>query len=673
MNAQRALHYSRTAKDFAQASAPASPKKVNEADVTNLLDIIEGQRQSLEKRAEIIKTLQSDVGALGQRLMEERNRANHNNSLHKEALRELEALKSITSTAGNTPRDDHQHLRDQFKLHSQLDNLQHLLDVKTKEVSELQEQLKHLKGSFDSENSQRAEDEDAETELLQSQIVWLKRENEKLAHENWEKEGRIQRMQKRLKQLETEAKQSVETIVKTGIDLQNRQAEIERNNKEIRELKDRLSHVQLPSQKSHITRGPFTEEDLSLQISSFKSQAMSIAGRLSSVHRDKSFWEERLKSQHAKRQQLSSSVDIIRRQLEDEQGRRRAENEALENSVVSLNADLERVNAEMRTTKGELAAITAEMGVVKEDAQVAHEQVAKLTKENYTAKRDLEESKIALKQAKKALIRLEAELTSAEVHTADYAQIRQDNSSLRKQCADAERELKAVKEELLAKQSNLETLENELISAKRIKSQWEAGLGELEKKVKSTESMMITCKQLQNTVNELNEAKQRLESIVISTQDRRKDQEIAKLEENSKQMATEVEKSLRNQQDLQELIANLTSELQSKLPSREEVEIRLAEIQLKEAALKAALAKAKNATRAIESDLTCIVCLSLVTEAVVCQPCGHFYCKRCRAGYHPCCQQCGQRVKNVQKVNALDDIAAKVKYRKRTVELVGSA
>ena len=212
MEAQRQLHYSRTVKDLAVSSASQSPRRVKEADVSNLLDIIEGQRQSLEQRAEIINTLQSDVGALGQKLMEERSRANHNNSLYKAASKELEALKSLTTTAGNTPREDPQLLRTQFQLHSDLDNLQHLLDVRTREVADLRKQLERPTDAELSEDSLREEEGDTVAELLQSQIGWLKKENEKLVQESWEKEGKVQRLQKRLKQVESEAKQGGETI-----------------------------------------------------------------------------------------------------------------------------------------------------------------------------------------------------------------------------------------------------------------------------------------------------------------------------------------------------------------------------------------------------------------------------------------------------------------------------
>ena len=517
MEAQRQLHYSRTVKDLAVSSASQSPRRVKEADVSNLLDIIEGQRQSLEQRAEIINTLQSDVGALGQKLMEERSRANHNNSLYKAASKELEALKSLTTTAGNTPREDPQLLRTQFQLHSDLDNLQHLLDVRTREVADLRKQLERPTDAELSEDSLREEEGDTVAELLQSQIGWLKKENEKLVQESWEKEGKVQRLQKRLKQVESEAKQGGETIAQMGIEAQNRATEIERKNREIRELREKPSYVQLPTQKSYVSRGPVTEEDLRSQISSFKSQAISIAGRLSSVHRDKSQWEERLKSQQAKRQQLSSSVDIIRRQLEDEQVKRRTESDTLEQYVQSLSADLERVNAEKTTAKTQLEGIRAEMRLAKEEMERAQGQTAQLARESSTLQRELNECKLGRKQAQKTVIRLEAELTAAEVHTADYSQVRQDNSRLRKQLAEAESQIKGLKEQLLAAESQCEYMEKELTAGKRVKLQWEAGLGDLEKEMKSVESMTITCRQLQKTVETLTEAKQRLEAIVSST------------------------------------------------------------------------------------------------------------------------------------------------------------
>lgn len=121
--------------------------------------------------------------------------------------------------------------------------------------------------------------------------------------------------------------------------------------------------------------------------------------------------------------------------------------------------------------------------------------------------------------------------------------------------------------------------------------------------------------------------------------------------------------------ELRETIMKLNQQLDAKYPEIKEIQSQLANLQRREEELKSAFMRINNATRAIESDLCCIVCLSTVEDALVCVPCGHFYCKRCREGYHPHCMQCGlgKKVKTTFKISIIDDIASKIRYKRKTI------
>ena len=134
-----------------------------------------------------------------------------------------------------------------------------------------------------------------------------------------------------------------------------------------------------------------------------------------------------------------------------------------------------------------------------------------------------------------------------------------------------------------------------------------------------------------------------------------------------------IDHQYRTNSELKETISKLKDQLEAKYPEIREIQEQLAHLQKREEELKSALIRINNATRAIESDLCCIVCMSTVDDAVVCVPCGHFYCKRCREGYHPNCQQCGfgKKVRTTLKINVLDDIASKARYKRKILSGLG--
>lgn len=77
-----------------------------------------------------------------------------------------------------------------------------------------------------------------------------------------------------------------------------------------------------------------------------------------------------------------------------------------------------------------------------------------------------------------------------------------------------------------------------------------------------------------------------------------------------------------------------------------------------------------HAIYALESNLTCSSCLEVLSDAVVCVPCGHNYCRSCQDGYTPHCQQCGNSaaVKYTMKNAVVNEAASKVTFVKQVLQ-----
>lgn len=66
--------------------------------------------------------------------------------------------------------------------------------------------------------------------------------------------------------------------------------------------------------------------------------------------------------------------------------------------------------------------------------------------------------------------------------------------------------------------------------------------------------------------------------------------------------------------------------------------------------------------RSLESNYTCLRCLSIFTDPVVCVPCGHCCCRQCVTNME--CPECnGGQVQDVISANNLDRLASKFEFK----------
>jgi chromosome segregation ATPase len=86
-----------------------------------------------------------------------------------------------------------------------------------------------------------------------------------------------------------------------------------------------------------------------------------------------------------------------------------------------------------------------------------------------------------------------------------------------------------------------------------------------------------------------------------------------------------------------------------------------------ETVVKVTVDKLRSGVDALESELCCNSCQELIDSAVVCVPCGHFYCQKCPDGYQPHCRRCDGSSQTM-KLSVLDSFVAKLGYQKQVLD-----
>jgi chromosome segregation ATPase len=86
-----------------------------------------------------------------------------------------------------------------------------------------------------------------------------------------------------------------------------------------------------------------------------------------------------------------------------------------------------------------------------------------------------------------------------------------------------------------------------------------------------------------------------------------------------------------------------------------------------ETVVKVTVDKLRSGVDALESELCCNSCQELIDSAVVCVPCGHYYCQKCPEGYQPHCRRC-DGPSQTMKLSILDSFVAKLGYQKQVLD-----
>lgn len=101
---------------------------------------------------------------------------------------------------------------------------------------------------------------------------------------------------------------------------------------------------------------------------------------------------------------------------------------------------------------------------------------------------------------------------------------------------------------------------------------------------------------------------------------------------------------------------------------RELLSKRQREIDGKERQFKSSASKLLSSELAFESTLTCMACLSIMSNPVTCAPCGHSTCSSCYHASGNTCAECGLEGGVAIPNNALDAVCGKFSLRVRELE-----
>jgi chromosome segregation ATPase len=77
--------------------------------------------------------------------------------------------------------------------------------------------------------------------------------------------------------------------------------------------------------------------------------------------------------------------------------------------------------------------------------------------------------------------------------------------------------------------------------------------------------------------------------------------------------------------------------------------------------------KISTAIQSIENNLHCMHCFETLNNAVICVPCGHWYCEQCTQGYNSECSQCSMVVEISVRSVLVDEMVSKISYSKETL------
>lgn len=654
-----------------------------------LLEVIENQRGALGQQADDLKKLKSDISTMGKMLVEERSKSAQYSQMCSLAEKELEEVKQqvqeIASPAPvpapvsvpETPPAVKKLSQENFLLKTDLDNLQHQLTLMNRESDDLHRLLEKVKRSQHTEqmNAAAAQVADLTTRVeeyeemiadLQKQVVWVNGENSRLGIALVERENRLRDLDAKLSLAITEGIQSKEIIERMNVEAVNRRVELDKRQKEIKELKEQVGYMQQISEKSpfQLKMRISNEEDLKRKITNFKSETLVIADKYKLLLRDKGALEERVRFFQLNYDKVLNEMENLKKQHVDEMAAKKAELEELREEMKGQFMNVHELEVELKK-KGKGYEKLGMMLKQKQDSiQRLTDENARLNTEWESMREELNKSQPAVRAAKEAVSRMEEELTQSEIMTADYEQMRQDNDKLKHKTLTLEKEIGELKKDLETAHARTAALEADLSQEKNINKNWEAGLLDMKKEVMDAKALKATCHQLQDSLSQAEE-----DSRTVKAQYAKKELELVEIMGSISELRHLLDHQQQSNADLREQVDSLNAQLLIKLPDKLEIEGKLETLRIKEEEVKLAISRTVNATKAIESDLCCIICLQIVEDAILCIPCGHFYCKKCKEGYHPHCQLCGQgkKVKATMKIQALDDIAGKIRYRKKVI------
>ena len=134
------------------------------------------------------------------------------------------------------------------------------------------------------------------------------------------------------------------------------------------------------------------------------------------------------------------------------------------------------------------------------------------------------------------------------------------------------------------------------------------------------------------------------------------------------QLQTQLETVTSENQRLHTEVDRTQQDLADISPLRRRLEAEVTRLRDVENDLERGVGLLETATQSLEGNTTCYACLELLKDAVMCLPCGHVYCQRCKEKTRGC-GECGagKTVASVIRVGLIDTISGKVSYSRQVI------
>jgi chromosome segregation ATPase len=343
-----------------------------------------------------------------------------------------------------------------------------------------------------------------------------------------------------------------------------------------------------------------------------------------------------------------------------------------------LAAALREYEEERRGLEGRIKAMTMQM---IEDGKQTEELVVRVRKQE----KELVEMKLDAENREKAVENMEKAVENAEkllkqANDDKFALITQSDL-LKQQIIELESLQKLHLQQFsdLQRELNLSKDSQNRDNGLKIKLKaCEASLEELQLKLHKERSEK---KQLQSEIAHLSAANANTDTA-NSTDLHEYRAKVAFLEIELATSKQNIENATARIQQLQTQIESLNSEnarLQAETtlanndmaiigPLRIQLQLQAKQMMAVREDLERGVGLLETATESLEGNTTCYSCLELLKEAVLCLPCGHVFCQKCKEKTRGC-SECGpvKVVSSVIRVGLIDTISGKVSYSRQVI------
>lgn len=512
------------------------------------------------------------------------------------------------------------------KLTRENDSRYNLMKLSSSNESEMKEKIKNLTLELTTKNQQ--------LEMVQIQNTKLSSDLAKTTQKN---DG----MKDLQYLLDNELKSLNARISNLTEDLQVLRSQNEQNEKVISDRDKRISHLEtlITSQNAEI-------DSLSkaLQNSSQSSEGkyQEVIGLLESYKQQVNL----LKADLQKEKQKSNGMLNDFKELETS----RKGTETLRNEIETLKRSFEKerwdMNKQLKESrsysdklKADYESISRSYEEFKTELSTHSDTSSKLLSENLKLTKQLNDSQTELSDIRSQYETLNTNLRKANELLGSSSGREEIIKSLRNTISILETKLESFQSELNRNRENEKLLYEKAQQFTALESQYDIKCQEVSSLRKSNTDQVSSIQKMKNDLESLSSKLARLQSSYDLAQD--------------------------SNIEFQNQIKKLQDEIQQiKRAKNDELEKKLAD---KSKTISEGIEKISKAIESIENNLHCMNCFDTLDSAIVCVPCGHWYCMKCTRGYESECSQCSMAVEQTVKVVLVDEMVSKLSYSKETL------